>query len=140
MTKAEKLGALVQYAIDHKWKSPSKKFHVSDWNSEVGERLDNDWIRYGVWFDEPAPLGNIFHWQDIVYRHDFVRALFGEEELVVNPSTFGRLTRVHMGLPVESPKPSQLEALLIHACDYRLQQAVTAKDPLGYMYKAVFGE
>lgn len=78
---------------------------------EVASR--DEWELYAPTLDDVSYI--------LIFNHDFARALFGEREFYPD----GELT---------------LGALRNAGFEYHLQQAVVSKDPMGYMYGAVFGQ
>lgn len=111
MTQAEKMEALVQRAIERGFK------HWSFSNALPGKELD------------VAADGGVSEY-DILFNHDFARALFGEDKI-----------EVYGGLWTKGiPKPTTIELHQVDAYLHHLQQAVISKDPIDYMYKVVFNE
>jgi hypothetical protein len=70
---------------------------------------------------------------DIIFNHDFARALFGERRRKsqgFNLMTGEPLTSDELATLPQSPP----------AWQSRLSEAVVSDDPIGHMYKEVFGE
>jgi hypothetical protein len=69
----------------------------------------------------------------LIFDQDFAKSLWGNQPIITRPDTYGQLTRVHQGLPVQKPEPSRLEALLVEAWRYHLQRMVVAEDAIVYL-------
>lgn len=104
MTQAEKLEALVRRAVDSGWHERG-----TDVENIVREALHECY--------EPE-----FSVIDIIFNHDFARALFGDETVYI---PYGHERGEYHELP---------------RFKHELQQAVINEDPIGYMYGEVFGE
>jgi len=121
MTQSEKLEALVRKAIDGGWQDLT---HTMEWDT-----ADQQW-RYD------AIGGEEWHSQidlnTVIFNHDFAKALFGDNISEAVDSAF-----------MSASFSSELDidqAGLVTIWQYRLQQAVIAEDPVGYMYGVVFDE
>ena len=125
MTRIEKTGALVRKALDSAW--DYDRCPLSDDESKLVEViLRNDQKSYG--FSDQIGISNI------IFSRDFARALFGEE-LIQYPE--GDTYTVTAKL---NPTPDFARSDELFVFQYHLQQAVISDDPIGYMYKAVFGD
>lgn len=112
------------------WKPLNK-----DWkNVEVQQWQGGGMVGIALLYTEGAAA---VHWvrelEGIIFNHDFAKALWGNGTILTTPSMFGKLTRVHMGLPVAKPEPSTKEALIVRGWHYHLQQMVIAEDPIAYL-------
>lgn len=121
MTQAKKLEALVRKAVANGLQyAPRTKL--------VGISNDVDWILEGdtIYF-QPSVYVDL---KELLFNHDFARALFGNGKIEV----YGGLWTKGM------PKPTTIELHQVDAYLHHLQQAVVSDDPIGYMYKEVFGD
>lgn len=117
MTQAERLEALVRRAIENGWRGDLLHATVKEQNNVVW--LENE-------------LGEEWSVFDIIYLHVFARALFGNG----SDCAYCGLPPHHVH-PRPCPEGSNIWPYL---WEYHLQQAVISEDPIGYMYKEVFGE
>jgi hypothetical protein len=82
MSDQETLTKAIEIAIENGWKpyeTFSGYFHVSTWNSSKGEMLNNPEQKLGIFIDRDMPgFGYLYHAGDVLYDHDFARALWGE--------------------------------------------------------------
>lgn len=186
MTQAEKLEALVQYVREHgfrwdgadilnftvKFKKSFLPIYFELSSTYTWEETDDFGDKTGVVHVENN--AQALSVQELIFNHDFARALFGEEK----KKWLGKFSWYSLyeqdGYTFQSaqelidswvyqgggPKPTiaELESLptegikvcagvvekLIETTNkgfgYHLQQAVISDDPIGYMYKEVFGE
>lgn len=106
----------IDKAIAGGWDTPSKDFHVSEWTGK-GEMLNNLGVKYGIVFNLPETLlGNIYHPTDLIFNHDFVKALWG----VTHPDK-----QALLGDGVGDLGQPEWQ--------YHLQQMVIADDPIAYL-------
>jgi hypothetical protein len=101
MTNTEKLVLLVQRARSNGW----------------------DMTVYADWAQGTTSLVHGTNWYQLIFNHDFARALFGDEDALVSNNSYGA---GHTGT---GP-----------AWKMHLQQAVISDDPIDYMYSVVFDE
>lgn len=110
MTQAEKLKALVRRAVACGWDG------IAD---STPDRL----LFYQVGETDVFARSA----EQIIFNHDFARALFGEQEfqgldaVIASEDAFTGVKRTHYW-------------------QCHLQQAVISNDPIDYMHKAVFGD
>lgn len=135
MTNAQKLEALVRKAIENGWPVPWMDFNLPKYDD------------YGV-----EDSGDRWPYPAILFNHDFARALFGEEEMFFGVMELGSEETEIVARIFRQPRWFTLEDVKKHRpvrevfytrmpmCDYHLQQAVISKNPIDYMYKAVFDD
>lgn len=108
LTWSNKLEALIKQAMDNSWFDEplsSSKWEIDVENKAVTVHApDRDWYLSVT---------------DLIFNHDFARALFGE------------CTDWHEPLIGEYRVPQ-------NGMEHHLQQAVISKDPIDYMYNVVF--
>lgn len=128
MSDAEKLEALVRRATDSGWKSPWEEYHYPLVYTESG-----------VWPHSDSEYFTSI--KDIIFNHDFARALFGDDPIyVVQARKFYRGTRIN-DRQSESNEDKDFSYSVSMTEDlWHVQQAAISEDRIGYMYKAVFGE
>lgn len=103
MTKAEKLEALIQKAIDGGWAH-------EDYPKTPKDILD--------WYEGNA--------NDFIWRHDFAKALWGEE------------IAQDLKAITDYTSRDQWIKSLVPVWQYHLQQMVIADDPVEHAYKSIF--
>lgn len=121
MTQAEKLDALVL-------KAQNQGFDFAKSHPLFGE--------YKGVFSKNTTLMSVDEngerwyspWPGLLFNHDFARALFGEETILLPKTTY-----------FLDGRKDETDVWMV-AMDYRLQQAVISNDPIDYMYEAVFGD
>lgn len=115
MTQAEKLEALVRKAVENGWQG------LSDWEFD----LDSPELIAKEAFDKYVPYNHL----DIIFSHDFARALFGDKRI---PYSFDE---------PEHTSFQEMGMTTFHrpAFEVRLMAAVISKDPIDYYYQTVFG-
>lgn len=119
MTRADKIRALVQKAIDGGWDAhgwPNWAIWGEDtiiFYDKTQEEDDTKWVR----------RGNELELNTVIFNHDFARALFGDGE-----------TKDHYG--------GEVEFYDFGGKDFRyhLMIAAISDNSIDYMHKAVFGE
>lgn len=126
MTKAEKLEALIGKAIERGW---------------TGSNLVDTEAFYLLQGVGPY---------DVIFDHDFAKALFGGERYTYHHDGYKRYEKgdlVASKLDPRIPAYSAIEdkdfwsgGVTYEPYEYYLQQAVISDDPIDYMYKAVFSE
>jgi len=162
MTQAEKLKALIQKAIDGGW---AYWLHEGVAKFEVIQPVDM--LECLVIFTLGSYSQQV-NQQHIIFNHDFAKALWGERSLTTSHAhklppgrkygdhadgtkhsskdlerIFSEYKCERCGKPVRTLK--QLEATCFTegktnvGWQYHLQQAVISKNPIDYMYEAVFG-
>jgi len=83
VTDKQILTRAIEKAIAGGWFAPDKKFHVSGWLGSDSSMFDNPTVKLAVWFDvaKGSFVGEIYHATDIIFSHDFAKALWGEEKV-----------------------------------------------------------
>lgn len=126
MTQAGKLEALVQRAIDRGWEFDN----LDKWTWGAIKKTDtvmNNWYYFLITYDGKEQFIDA---ERILYDHDFAKALWGD---VPNDWREANMICYPAHRSFEKPEAVPL-------WQYHLQQAVISEDPIGYMYKEVFGE
>lgn len=135
MTQAEKLEALVRRAIENGWRPSSLEFKLS----EVRTRFPFHGLLVGFKTKQASATIFGYNWEpieipvsELIFNHEFARALFGEEQrYCLNPDCFQEKSHPNGSCDIGY-------GFDLHAFEFHLQQAVISKDPIGYMYGAVF--
>lgn len=141
MTRAEKLEALVQKAIDGDYK-PDGIDDVTNFKATI--RNGQAWVR---WFNNEGAevIQDVEH---VIFNHDFALILFGEEteRLWLCPSCGYNIewykhneTQTHC--PSDGRKLKDVTRVVEygdHPWMEHLQQAVISEQPIDYMYEVVF--
>jgi len=129
LTQSEKLEALVKRAIEDGWKPVEKEFEWRVIDTYPAPFLS---IMIAIVdtsaFDGNNVVEKKLTVNDIIFNHDFAKALFGEQDhdlFVIGTTGNGEHTTVNHPMP---------------SCDYHLQHAVMAPNPIDYMYDEVFGK
>lgn len=118
MTQVEKLEALVRRAVENDYKPQNFA-----WIPEDEKVLLDYWLTAD-------------NYKAVIFNHDFARALFPLEGFRVSPRADIPNTPTHNG----SAGVMKVNSRAIKGSwQYHLQQAVVSDDPIGYMYKVVFG-
>lgn len=115
MTDAEKLEALVRRAVESGYEDKP--------NFLTQKHIEAERRRVGWYLQERSPT-------DILFNHDFARALFGDKQYVAY-QYHNRLDRKDERL---------IESGIYPIWKWHLVRAVSHNNPIDYMYKAVFGE
>lgn len=120
MTNQEILTKAIEKAIANGWKTPASNFHVSEWQKKDGlPRLNNSTVKLGIYFDVSNQLGgDIYHVGDLIFNHDFAKALWGNA--ITDASTGETLYQTR-----HWSKPAIWKE--------RLQEMVIAEDPIKYL-------
>lgn len=129
MTQADKLQALLQKAIEGGWPwelNPKQK-PKDIWIMLLPRPLKRGSRGYILRHEIDAPL--------VIFNHDFAKALWGEKFLEEMEEPW--VIRAQQDLWSGGPEYFEFGGTI---WQYHLQQAVIADDPIGYMYRAVFGE
>lgn len=121
MTQAEKLEALVRKAIDGGWRYlfQGSRTDIHYYDGHISVITDSFAITY---YDAAT----------IIFNHDFARALFGDKE--------GQYWYPECETVAPNNESKQTELCWQESWRYHLQMMVLSEDPIGYMYKEVFGE
>lgn len=148
MTQAEKLEALIQKAVDGGWK-PGWSTDILNFklqSSLVTEEITLSWNYRPEWAKDDNNYCYTVSLASIIFDHDFARALFPEDITYVHSGyeryAKGRDVQSWLGPAKEAIKDDDFMtgAISYTTSQYHLQQAVISKDPIGYMYKEVFGD
>jgi hypothetical protein len=122
VTQAEKLEALIEKVG---WFKGADAWRVEEINGRLSVVTETEWytdVDYGL--DE-----HMYSWQEIIFSHDFARALFGDKEIQVDHlddqyrSVYYWRTEGFDNAWFEGP-----------AWIFHLQQAVISKSPIDYAY------
>lgn len=113
MTETDKLEALIQKAIENNFPWVNYIRSQGYYSDTTPHSLLNPWGKPSLANDIVFPL---------IFNHDFVEALFGEES---------DGTEFVKGMYLEQPR---------YRWKHHLQQAVIASNPVDYMYGVVFGD
>lgn len=160
MTDAEKLEALVRRAVDDGW-DIMDKYEATKIDVKEDVFAENYIVAFLTEADAKEILQRTFFYTDVLFNHDFARALFGEKIhtfLTVHVTNPDLLKEPVGGMKIgtsESGANGVVEidpgvenvylefhgnSLPSQEFQYQLQQAVISDDPIGYYYKVVFGE
>lgn len=141
MTSAEKLEALVRRNIENGWNQGWHQDKRTKWppdnlkvEESYGDQGETGWY---VWIGHSLhKLCDSCGCEDLIFNHDFARALFGEELIEYQYCYNGTDGNVYpeylFSRDGETP-------YTVPAFEYHLQQAVIADDPISYFYDAIFG-
>lgn len=138
MTQAEeKLEALIQKAIDGGWNDYGSLESLELIKTTANTATLKGWIEF---VDDEGNTDELtseidFNYKELIFSHDFAKALFGETELDLyyNRQLVEAQFKLFSGTVFG--EISTLPAFQVH-----IMLAVVSDDPIDYMYNAVFGE
>jgi hypothetical protein len=138
VTQSEKLEALVKRAIEDSWKPVEKEFEWRVIDTYPAPFLS---IMIAIVdtsaFDTTNVIEKKLTVNDILFNHDFLKALFGD--MPMHTFGIGRDTKSFDGEVTEYDWELE-ETFTISNWQHQGQQAVIAPNPVDYMYDEVFGK
>lgn len=111
LSQSQKLEALVRKVIDG-------GYHTWEFDDRYTKEDEYKYL-LGTLYDDPSENSNVQSVEALIFDHDFAKALFGEGDYY----------------KLNDPKRT-----IRKLWEHKLQQAVISKDPIDYLYGAVFGE
>src|SRR5882757_9495691 len=121
MTQAEKLEALVRRAVELGFKPDS-----FSWIPEDEQALIDYWFTAD-------------NYKAVIFNHDFARALFGEKFVCARDGQeVDQEEAKDTSWRVSCDYENGDYTFAVEAFKYHLKKAVISKDPIDYMYEAVF--
>lgn len=135
MTDADKLQALMQKAVDGGFYDYNSLESIEFIRSTANTVTLKGWVEF---VDEDGNTDEsttelTFNYKELIFNHDFAKALFGEGELELNydKALVNAQFKLFSGTIFSSI--GTLPAFQAHT-----MLAVVSNDPIGYMYGAVF--
>lgn len=131
----------IQKAVDGGWdildKYEANKFDVQK------DVFDGNYMIGFLANDEPTGreiLQQTFHWSEIIFNHDFAKALWGEGivEIYIEDYDLSVKDQPLLGGLVSYPyHEGSTVGFKTEAWQYHLQQMVIADDPIAYLHRAL---
>lgn len=129
LTQSQKLEKLIQKAINGGWNLHTDELKL--WDS-------SRWLPKDRAFNIADAAIHTHCLKEVIFNHDFAKALFGEEKKVspAEASMLGYST----GGKFDRGSNSAFQVIINKGWKAHLQQAVISEDPISYMYKVVFSD
>lgn len=130
MTTKDKLQKLIEKAVEGGWKPIDAEIlgvRVVEATPRIYVTIECKIKTITSYFDDETEAGRMYI-GEIIFNHDFAKALFGEESkwVVTSVAHFDRSMTAHNKI--------------VSNAEHHLQQAVISEDPISYLYGVVFDE